>query len=126
MSTYTLRAMLYDVPVNLGERSYQIHIGAGVLDQLGSLCSGAGLQGKCLIITDENVGEHYTKPVFSSLETAGFSASVATLPAGEQTKCGDQVSSLYSRCIEAGLDRKSFIVALGGGVIGGLGGLYGG
>lgn len=114
--------MLYDVPVNLGDRSYNIHIGAGVLDQLGGLCSGSGLKGKCLVITDENAGEHYAKTALHSLEAAGFMVNPATLPAGEQTKCGDQVFSLYSRCIEAGLDRRSFIVALGGGVIGDLAG----
>ena len=114
--------MLYDVPVNLGERSYEIHIGAGVLERLGELCAEVALKGRCLIITDENVGDLYAKTALKSLETAGFSACTATLPAGEQTKCGDRVFELYSRCIEAGLDRKSFIVALGGGVIGDLAG----
>jgi 3-dehydroquinate synthase len=114
--------MLYDVPVNLGERSYEIHIGAGVLDRLGELCAAAGLKGKCLIITDENVGGHYAKTAHESLEKVGFSACLATLPPGEQTKCGDQVFELYSRCIECGLDRHSFIVALGGGVVGDLAG----
>jgi 3-dehydroquinate synthase len=114
--------MLYDVPVNLGDRSYQIHIGAGILDQLGELCSGAGLKGKCLIITDENVGGHYGDTVRVSLEGAGFSVSTVILPPGEQTKCGEQVFSLYSECIKAGLDRHSFIVALGGGVMGDLAG----
>ena len=114
--------MLYDVPVNLGERSYGIHIGAGVLDRFGGLCTEVGLKGKALVITDENVGGHYAKPVVESLETAGYSVCLATLPAGEQTKCGDRVFELYSRCIESGLDRHSFIVALGGGVVGDLAG----
>jgi 3-dehydroquinate synthase len=114
--------MLYDVPVHLGERSYEIHIGAGVLDQLGGLCSAAGLKGKCLIITDENVGTHYAETVSQTLQTAGFSPSIAVLQPGEQTKCGDQLFALYSECIKAGLDRKSFVVALGGGVIGDLAG----
>jgi len=114
--------MLYDVPVNLGERSYGIHIGAGVLGQLGGFCADVGLKGKCLVITDENVGDLYATTVLESLEAAGFSASLATLPAGEATKCGDRVFELYSRCIEAGLDRHSFIVALGGGVVGDLAG----
>ncbi|MBT8042669.1 MAG: 3-dehydroquinate synthase [Pontiella sp.] len=114
--------MLYDVPVHLGERSYTIHIGAGVLDRLGALCTSAGLKGNCLIITDENVGGHYAQAALDALEKSGFSAALTTLPAGEQTKCGEQVSELYSRCIEAGLDRHSFIVALGGGVIGDLAG----
>jgi len=114
--------MLYDVPVNLGDRSYNIHIGAGVLDRLGALCAEVGLKGKCLLITDENVGGHYAQSALKSLETAGFAASLATLPPGEQTKCGDRVFELYSRCIECGLDRKAFIVALGGGVVGDLAG----
>jgi len=114
--------MLYDVPVNLGERSYNIHIGAGVLDRLGALCAEVGLKGKCLVITDENVGGYYAQTALKSLETAGFAASLATLPAGEQTKCSDRVLELYSRCIECGLDRKAFVVALGGGVIGDLAG----
>jgi len=114
--------MLCDVPVNLGDRSYNIHIGARVLDRLGALCAEAGLKGKCLVITDENVGEHYAESALKSVEAAGFTASLATLPAGEQTKCGDRVFELYSRCIEAGLDRHSFIVALGGGVVGDLAG----
>lgn len=121
-SPYTLRAMLYDVPVNLGDRSYQIHIGAGILERLGELCAEVGLKGKCLIITDENVGKLYADVAQKSMKTAGFSVALATLPAGEQTKCGDEVFKLYSRCIEAGLDRKSFVVALGGGVIGDLAG----
>ncbi len=114
--------MLCDVPVTLGERSYNIHIGAGVLGRLGALCAETGLKGKCLVITDENVGGHYAQTVLQSLETAGFTASLATLPPGEQTKCGDRVFELYSRCIECGLDRYSFIVALGGGVVGDLAG----
>jgi len=114
--------MLYDVPVNLGDRSYKIHVGAAVLDRLGALCAGAGLKGKCLVITDENVGGLYAETALGSLEAAGFSVATATLPAGEQTKCGDQVFALYSACIAAGLDRHSFIVALGGGVIGDLAG----
>jgi 3-dehydroquinate synthase len=114
--------MLYDVPVNLGDRAYGIHIDAGVLDRTGALCAEVGLQGKCLVITDDNVAEHYAKPVIESMESAGYSAALVTLPAGEQTKCGDRVFELYSHCIEAGLDRKSFIVALGGGVIGDLAG----
>jgi len=92
------------------------------LDRLGGLCSSAGLKGKCLVITDENVSRHYADTVLESLEKGGFSAQLTTLPAGEQTKRSEQLFELYSRCIEVGLDRKSFIVALGGGVIGDLAG----
>lgn len=114
--------MLYDVSVDLGDRSYHIHIGAGILGKLGACCADVGLKGKCLIITDENVGGHYGETAVKSLEAAGFAVTLITLPPGEQTKCGDQVFALYSECIKAGLDRKSFVVALGGGVMGDLAG----
>ncbi len=114
--------MLYDVTVNLGERSYGIHIGAELLEELGERCVSAGLKGKCLVVTDANVGSLYAATAMESLGKAGFKATLATIPAGEQTKCGDQLFALYSRCIEAGLDRKGFVVALGGGVIGDLAG----
>ncbi len=92
------------------------------MDRLSGLCAGVGLKGKCLIITDENVGGHYAAIVKASLEGAGFSVGLITLPPGEPTKCGEQVFALHSECVKAGLDRKSFIVALGGGVIGDLAG----
>jgi 3-dehydroquinate synthase len=114
--------MLYDVSVNLGERSYNIHIGGGILEQLGSLCIEAGMKGNCLIITDENVEQHYAETAVKSMQDAGFTASLVSLPAGEQTKSSEQLCKLYSECINAGLDRKAFIVALGGGVIGDLAG----
>ena len=119
---YTLRAMLCNISVDLGGRSYEIHVGAGILGSLGAACAKVGLKGKCLILTDENVGKHYAEPVQQSLTQAGFVPAVEVLPAGEQTKCGDQLFRLYSRCLEVGLDRGSFIVALGGGVVGDLAG----
>ena len=114
--------MLYDVPVNLGDRSYGIHIGADILGQLGERCAGAGLKGNCLIITDENVGPLYASAAEKALKGAGYAVSTVTLSAGETTKNGENVFALQSECVKAGLDRKSFIVALGGGVIGDLSG----
>ena len=114
--------MLYDVSVQLDDRTYGIHIGAGVLEHLGHFCGRAGLKGKGLVITDDHVAEHYAEPVLQSLQAEGYSVELVTLPAGEQTKCGERVFELYSGCIKAGLDRHSFIVALGGGVIGDLAG----
>jgi len=115
--------MLSNIHVNLGERSYEIHIGAGVLDQLGARCAEAGLKGKCLVITDENVGPLYAQRALLSLDAAGvFDAHLVVIPSGEESKSIELMEQLYSRCIRKGLDRKSFIVALGGGVIGDLSG----
>ncbi|MEI7851965.1 MAG: iron-containing alcohol dehydrogenase, partial [Kiritimatiellales bacterium] len=112
--------MKRDVNVDLGDRSYPIHIGSGNLDSLGTACKDAGLKGRCLIVTDENVAPLYGSRAFQSLEKAGFNPALETLLAGETTKSQAQLLNLYSKAAAHGLDRKCFMVALGGGVIGDL------
>jgi len=112
--------MTNDVTVDLGERSYPIRIGSGVLDTLGDACVAAGLKGRCLLVSDENVAPLYAQTVFQSLEKAGFAPTLEVLPAGEPTKCHEQLIRLYSKAAELNLDRGHFMVALGGGVIGDL------
>ncbi len=114
--------MSCDIHVELGERSYPIYIGSGVLDQLGSRCSEVGLKGCCLVISDVRVAAHYAAAALQALESAGFEPALATVPAGEPAKSNAQLMKLYSACIKAGLDRRAFIVALGGGVTGDLAG----
>ncbi|MCC7300133.1 MAG: 3-dehydroquinate synthase [Verrucomicrobia bacterium] len=109
-----------DVKVDLGDRSYPIHIGSGILTSLGESCKAVGLKGRCLVVTDENVAPLYGSQVFQSLEKAGFKPVLEILPAGETTKSQAQLMNLYSKAAAHGLDRKCFMVALGGGVIGDL------
>ncbi|MBC8206726.1 MAG: 3-dehydroquinate synthase [Kiritimatiellales bacterium] len=112
--------MTHDVTVDLGDRSYPIRIGSGILDTLGDACKAAGLTGRCLIVSDENVAPLYADTVFQTLEKAGFDPVLEVLPAGEPTKCQAQLMNLYAKAAETRLDRKCFMVALGGGVIGDL------
>ena len=114
--------MLYDVHVELGDRSYPILIGEDVLSDIGQLTRKHGLSGHCLIISDENTRHHFGDIVSESLESEGFKTSIVSVPAGEASKSTATFSELQSACIEVGLDRSSFIIALGGGVIGDLAG----
>ncbi|MBI9021267.1 MAG: 3-dehydroquinate synthase, partial [Verrucomicrobia bacterium] len=109
-----------DVTVDLGDRSYPIRIGSGILETLGEACKAVGLKGRCLIVSDENVAPLYADKIFQSLEKAGFIPTLEVLPAGEPTKCHEQLVRLYSKAAELGLDRGHFMVALGGGVVGDL------
>ena len=111
-----------EVKVELGDRSYPIRIGNGIIDNLGEWCKEVGLRGKCLVVSDENVAPLYADRALLALESAGFSAKLTVLPAGEQTKCCEKLFGLYDEMLSHGMDRKSFIVALGGGVIGDLSG----
>ena len=112
--------MTYDVTVDLGDRSYPIQIGPGILNTLGEACLAAGLKGRCLVVSDENVAPLYADRAIKSLEASGFEPTLEVLPAGEPTKCQAQLMNLYAKAAESRLDRKCFMVALGGGVIGDL------
>ncbi|MCW5551744.1 MAG: 3-dehydroquinate synthase [Verrucomicrobiae bacterium] len=110
------------VNVSLGQRSYTIKIGGGLLAQLGRDCARVNLGNRCVIITDTNVGRLVAKPAFDTLVRAGFSPSLIVVPAGETAKSLQSVQTCYNQLAEHRLERKSFIVALGGGVVGDLAG----
>ncbi len=104
--------------VNLGERSYPIYVGEDILSQTGEILRRAGLGKKVGIVTDAKVGELYLKPVEESLRRAGFSVTVVSLPEGEEHKNLEAVSAIYDRLIRERFERGSFLLALGGGVVG--------
>jgi len=110
------------VHVDLADRSYDILVEDGLLNSIGELIQSAGLKGQCAVITDSNVGPLYAQRVIDSLNTVGINASCHTFPAGEGSKSMAQASELCSDMIQAGHDRSSFVVALGGGVTGDLAG----
>lgn len=110
------------VKVPLGNRSYDIKIGSGLIGKLGSECARLKLGQRCAIITDTNVGRQYAKPAYNALVQAGFEPSLVIVPAGETAKSLKSVHSCYDRLASHRLERKSFIVALGGGVVGDLAG----
>jgi 3-dehydroquinate synthase len=108
--------------VNLAEDSYNILTGSGLLPSLGQRCVDVGLGSRVAIITNPTVNAIYGGIVRSSLEEAGFAVTVIEIPDGEEYKNAATLSGVYDALIEAGLDRKSCIVALGGGVVGDLAG----
>lgn len=110
------------VKVQLGQRSYTIKIGGGLLHRLGAECVRLKLGARCAIITDTNVGRKFAKPAYNSLVRAGFDPSLVIVPAGETAKSLRSVQSCYDQLASHRLERKSFIVALGGGVVGDLAG----
>ena len=111
---------IVDVP--LGSRSYQIQIGPGLLANLGKECTHLSLGTRCAIISDRNVARRYAKPARGSLNQAGFDPALITVPAGETAKSLKSVQACYDQLAAHRLERRSFIVALGGGVVGDLAG----
>ena len=110
------------IRVELGERSYNIHVAAGLLAHCGQICRELQLGQRCLMISDANVAPLYGHVVRDSLVASGFLPHVFVVQAGEASKDQTTLSLAYDEALLHGLDRQSFIVALGGGVVGDLAG----
>ena len=110
------------VRVSLGDRSYDIRIGRGLLPSLGTRCAELGWRGRCAVITDSAVGPLHADAALASLRAAGFQPVLLTVPAGEKSKSWAAVGRCHDQLAAHRLERRSFIVALGGGVVGDLAG----
>ncbi len=104
--------------VALGERSYDIVVGAGLIDEAGPRLRPLLARPQVVVITDANVGPLYLDRLTASLAKAGIRATTLTLPAGEPTKDFVHLSGLCESVLAAGIDRGTTLFALGGGVIG--------
>ena len=110
------------VTIQLDSHSYPISIGQGLLSGIGAASVAAGLSGSAAIITNPTVAPLYASEVAASLQAAGYQVAQIEIPDGEEFKTSATLNMVYDRLIEAGMDRKSFVVALGGGVVGDLAG----
>ncbi len=110
------------VKVPLGERSYRIIIGPSLISTVGKHCKKLKLGNSCAVITDDHVEPLYAKSAIDSLESSGFKVTLVTIPAGEKSKNLQQVQKCYDQLAKARLERRSFVLALGGGVVGDLAG----
>jgi 3-dehydroquinate synthase len=114
---------MISVPVDLSERAYMVQVGAGLRHGVGAAVREIFPEKKrCALITDSTVGPLYATAVMDSLTAAGFSPTLVTVAAGEPSKSMPCVEEVCRQMIRAGLDRSSFALALGGGVVGDLAG----
>ncbi len=110
------------VDVQLGERSYTIEIGTGNLAALGPLAQDRCKASHAVIVTDEHVEKPHAEAAAESLSAAGANVDMLVVEPGEQTKSVEAAAGLWDKMLELGADRKSVIVAVGGGVVGDLAG----
>lgn len=110
------------VQVNLGERSYTIHIGMDTLASTGRLIREITQRTRVAVISDERVAALYGKSVMQACRDAGIQGHLFTVPGGEGSKSLSQTENLYTQLIEGGFHRDCLIAALGGGVVGDLAG----
>lgn len=107
--------------VNLGENSYDI-LFSDSFSNLTTALKNIGAPKKLLIVTDTNVEKLYADEVNALLRADGYDSAVYAFTAGEENKTMDTILGICGACIQNGLDRKSMIVALGGGVVGDMAG----
>lgn len=110
------------VSLSLGSRSYDVHVTNGSLESVGYLCRRLRMEGRVALITDTRVCPLYGERVRCSLEDADYTVTEHVFEAGEQSKNLATVEKLAGELVAAGHDRSSFIVALGGGVVGDMAG----
>jgi len=110
---------MHVVKVELGARSYDILIGAK-LDKLGEEMSRLRVGTKVAVVTNPTVNKLYGKTVLTSLAAAGFTSMPVEIPDGEQHKTLDWANAIFTALLINTFDRRSPLVALGGGVIGDL------
>ncbi|MFT5632457.1 MAG: 3-dehydroquinate synthase [Rubritalea sp.] len=111
-----------NIHIDLADRSYDVWCGYGMLNSLGEKISSLKLSDDCALITDSNVGAHYAESVMTALIAAGISVSQHVVEAGEASKSMVNVEKICREMTQAGHGRKSFVLALGGGVVGDLAG----
>ena len=108
--------------VELGTRSYDICIGENWLPQLGEMLGFIPKTSRLILITDENVNRLYGNRALDVLRESGFQVDAAVIPGGEGCKNLTTAASLYEQMVALGLDRKSTVMALGGGIVGDVAG----
>src|ERR1700730_9281480 len=110
------------IQVQAAKHSYRVLIGSGIL----GATAGALKVGRCpaawAVISDTTVAPRFGDQLQRSLVAAGYEPRLLTVPAGEESKTLERAGDICEQVLEAGLDRQSFVIGLGGGVIGDLSG----
>ena len=114
--------MTETVRVALGARSYDIRIGPDLIERAGEMLEPLMAVQRAIVVTDETVAALHLPRLAASLDAAGIAHEDIVLPAGEATKSLDQLGEVLDRMLSAGIERSVTVIALGGGVIGDLGG----
>ncbi len=110
------------IAVPLGSRTYSIHVGVGLRSQLGARIQEQAPVSSALVVTDTEVGPRWTGPLCDAIRATGLAVSELQLAPGESAKTLASVDAIWQTALDAGLDRSSIVIGVGGGVVGDLSG----
>ena len=108
------------VDVHLGDRSYAIHIGTGLLADSGALVAPILNRKRVAVVTDENVSALHLDALRAGMDAQGIAVSALVLPAGEATKSWKYIQETVEWLLAEKVERDDVVIAFGGGVIGDL------
>lgn len=109
--------------VELGDRSYDVMVGEGLLHHAGAAVLERLGRRRLIVVTDENLAlTRHPEVLRSSLRASGHSVDTIVVPAGESGKAWPGITRVVERLLDLGVDRRTIVLALGGGVIGDLAG----
>jgi 3-dehydroquinate synthase len=111
---------LNTVKVELGDRSYEVRIGAGLIAQAGAEIAPLLSRPRVAVVTDETVAGLHLHALTAALEAEGIAVTALALPAGEATKGWENLARATEWLLDAKVERRDVVIALGGGVIGDL------
>ncbi|MGE5314275.1 MAG: 3-dehydroquinate synthase [Acidobacteriota bacterium] len=118
LKTDTVETILVD----LGERSYPITIGTGLLGSFAEVYARHRLPSSAVVISDRNAAPLYASPIVRGLRKAGYRVHSITIPAGEGEKSLKRAEAIYAELLTQRIERSATIIAVGGGVVGDLSG----
>ena len=110
------------IEVKLGSRSYKVHVGTGLLKKVGPIVRSVCSSDKVMILSTRRIYKLYGKTVFDSLKAHGFKVYPFFIPDGEAYKNEKTLLSVLDKMAKLSFQRDSCLLALGGGVVGDLGG----
>jgi 3-dehydroquinate synthase len=120
--TSTVPSAAHTVDVRLNNHAYAIHVGSGLLSSIGQNVRAIAPAKKVLIFTDTAVAAHVLPTVEASLQASGYDPIVAMIEPGETSKNLESLTDAFDNFLSAGIDRRTPLIALGGGIIGDMGG----
>jgi len=117
MGSLSRLSVIAVIPLRIGSCRYDAIVTSNLLGRIGQYMRKCLSCKTCAIISDTNVGPRFANRVKRSLTSAGFKPTLITIPAGEKSKTLKQAGAICEQMIAAGLDRQSFVIGLGGGMV---------
>jgi 3-dehydroquinate synthase len=117
-----VESQAHQIDIQLAQQAYSIHVGSGLLKEAGDFLRGVAPGRKALVLTDDTVAQLHLPALAQSLTQAGYEPIVAQVAPGEHSKTLEGLAPVFDKFLSAGIDRRTPVVALGGGIVGDMAG----